>query len=112
MICVNHPPLTILPALIEKGAKIVAHDPQGMREAAKLLPDSVVYVENPYEVCAGADAIILMTEWNQYRALDLKRVLATMNKPVFVDLRNVYEPDKMRAIGFEYYGNGRGHQGT
>ena len=103
------PALTILPALIEKGAKIVAHDPQGMQEAAKLLPDAVVYVDNPYEVCVGADALVLMTEWNQYRALDLKRIMNEMKKPIFVDLRNVYEPHKMQSIGFEYYGNGRGH---
>jgi len=106
------PALTILPALIEKGAKIVAHDPQGMREAAKLLPASMTYVEDPYAVCAGADCLILMTEWNLYRALDLLRVLGKMRSPVFVDLRNVYEPRKMRELGFAYHGNGRGHQGT
>lgn len=108
----DSPALTILPALIEKGAKIRAHDPQGMREAAKLLPDSIVYVETPYEVFDGADGVVLMTEWNQYRALDFKRVISKMMKPVFIDLRNVYEPHKIRSMGYAYIGNGRGHSRT
>ena len=101
------PALTILPALVEKGARLVVHDPQGMKEAAKYLPEGITYVDTPYEVCAGASALVLMTEWNQYRALDLVRVKGLMAEPVFVDLRNVYEPEKMRAGGFTYYGNGR-----
>ena len=103
------PALTILPALIERGAKIQAHDPQGMREAAKMLPVSMVCVEDPYEVFVNADAVVLLTEWNQYRALDFNKVKKKMRKPVFIDLRNVYEPHKVQAIGYEYYGNGRGH---
>jgi len=101
------PALTILPALMEKGARLVAHDPQGMKEAAKYLPAGISYVDSPYEVCAGADVLVLMTEWNQYRALDLARVKGQMAAPVFVDLRNVYDPEKMRAAGFTYHGNGR-----
>jgi UDPglucose 6-dehydrogenase len=101
------PALTILPALMEKGARIIAHDPQGMREAARYLPDGITYVNNPYEVFSSADAIVLLTEWNQYRALDLKAVVDKMKKPVFVDLRNVYEPCKLREMGFAYFGNGR-----
>jgi len=108
----DSPALTILPALIEKGAKIRAHDPQGMREAAKLLPDSIVYVDTPYEVFDGADGVVLMTEWNQYRALDFKKVMNKMMQPVFIDLRNVYEPHKIRSMGYEYVGNGRGHSRT
>lgn len=103
------PALTILPALIERGATIRAHDPQSMREAAKVLPAAVDYVENPYDVFDGADAVVLLTEWNQYRAMDFKRLKDTMRAPVFVDLRNVYEPQKIRALGYAYYGNGRGH---
>ena len=102
------PALTILPALMEKGARIIAHDPQGMKEAAKYLPEGITYVDNPYEVFTGADAIILLTEWNQYRALDLKEVMGRMKSPVFVDLRNVYEPNRLREMGFVYFGNGRG----
>jgi len=103
------PALTILPALIERGAKILAHDPQGMQEAAKLLPESTIYVNDPYAVFVGADAVVLLTEWNQYRALDFKKMKDKMNKPVFIDLRNVYEPLKIQALGYEYHGNGRGH---
>lgn len=102
------PALTILPTLIERGANIVAHDPQGMREAAKLLPQGVRYVNDPYEVCNGADALVLMTEWNQYRALDLERIKGLMKAPVFVDLRNVYAPQVMARLGFSYCGVGRG----
>ena len=101
------PSITIIPALMEKGAKIKAHDPQGMEEAKKLLPDGIEYTENSYEAAEGADAVILMTEWNQYRALDFERVKNSMRAPVFIDLRNVYEPDVLKEKGFTYIGVGR-----
>lgn len=101
------PAITILPALLEKGAKIRAHDPKGMEEAKKYLPEGVTYAENAYAACEGADAAVLMTEWNQYRALDLERLRNSMKAPVFIDLRNVYEPAAMKAQGFRYVGVGR-----
>jgi UDPglucose 6-dehydrogenase len=101
------PSLTILPALLEKGAKIQAHDPQGMNEARHYLPAGIDYKENPYQVCEGADVLVLLTEWNQYRALDLDKVKSIMKTPNFVDLRNVYEPKEMKALGFTYLGVGR-----
>jgi UDPglucose 6-dehydrogenase len=101
------PSLTILPVLHEKGAKIKVHDPQGMKEARKYLPAGIEYMENPYQVCDGADALVLMTEWNQYRALDLERIRSLMRKAVFVDLRNVYEPEGLKELGFTYFGVGR-----
>jgi UDPglucose 6-dehydrogenase len=101
------PSLTILPALLEKGAKIKAHDPQGMKEAAHYLPNGIQYQENPYQVCEEADVLVLMTEWNQYRALDFDRIKSLMEKAVFVDLRNVYEPESMKDQGFVYFGIGR-----
>jgi len=101
------PSLTIVPPLLEKGAKIQVHDPQGMREAKQYLPPEIDYRETPYEVCEGADALVLMTEWNQYRALDLNRIKSLMRKAVFVDLRNVYEPEELKTLGFDYYGVGR-----
>lgn len=101
------PAVSILPALLEKGARIRAHDPKGMEEAKKYLPPEVEYVRNAYEACAGADAVVLLTEWNQYRALDLAQIRASMNNPVFIDLRNVYDPEKMKAEGFQYTGVGR-----
>ena len=101
------PALTILPVLLDKGAKINAHDPQGMKEARHILPEGIEYKENPYQVCDGADALVLMTEWNQYRALDLEKIRSLMRTPVFVDLRNVYEPADMKKNGFTYFGVGR-----
>ncbi len=103
----DSPALTILPALLEKGATIKAHDPQGMEEAKKLLPEGIEYVADSYDACDNADAVVLMTEWNQYRALDLGRLAAKMRQKIFVDLRNVYEPEKLKAKGFKYVGVGR-----
>ena len=101
------PALTILPVLLEKGAKINAHDPQGMKEARHYLPEGIEYKENPYQICDGADVLVLMTEWNQYRALDLEKIRSLMRTPVFVDLRNVYHPADMKELGFTYFGVGR-----
>jgi len=100
------PALSILPPLFEKGAKIQAHDPQGMKEAEKMFPD-FKYVKNAYEACEGADVVVLFTEWNQYRALDFERIKSVIKTPIFVDLRNVYDPEKIRTAGFQYYGVGR-----
>ncbi|MCI5122590.1 MAG: UDP-glucose/GDP-mannose dehydrogenase family protein, partial [Candidatus Electrothrix sp. AUS4] len=101
------PVLTILPALLEKGAKVRAHDPKGMEEAKKYLPEDVEYVNDAYEACKGVDAVVLMTEWNQYRALDFERLKKGMNTPIFIDLRNVYEPTSLKNMGFSYVGVGR-----
>ncbi len=100
------PALSILPALHEKGAKIQVHDPQGMAEARKIFPD-FTYVNNSYEAATNADALVLMTEWNQYRALDLERIRSVIKNPVFIDLRNVYDPEKVKKAGFQYVGVGR-----
>ncbi|MDA3971198.1 MAG: UDP-glucose/GDP-mannose dehydrogenase family protein [Desulfobulbaceae bacterium] len=89
-----------------KGAKIQAHDPQGMAELKELCPE-FTYVNNSYEAAIRADALVLMTEWNQYRALDLDRLRSVMKTPVFIDLRNVYDPVKMKEAGFQYFGVGR-----
>ena len=101
------PSLAIIPPLLEKGAKIRANDPKGMSEAAALLPDDIEYVEDVYAAATGADAVVLMTEWNAYRGLDLYRLRRLMSNNVFIDLRNVYEPDLMKNAGFEYVGVGR-----
>ncbi len=102
------PSLTIIPALLEKGARIRAHDPQGMDEARKILPSQgIEFTENAYDACTGADAVILMTEWNQYRALDADRIGELMNQKILIDLRNVCIPANMRARGFTYCGVGR-----
>lgn len=101
------PSITILPALMEKGAIIKAHDPQGMKEAQHVLPRELLYMNDAYEACREADAVILMTEWNQYRALDLDKIRSSMRGNVFIDLRNVYDPAQMRKKGFVYTGVGR-----
>jgi len=101
------PALAILPPLIEGGAQIRAHDPKGASEAARLLPAAVAYFDDIYDTVRDADAVVLMTEWNAYRGLDLDEVLRRMRGRSFVDLRNVYEPDAMNARGFEYVGVGR-----
>jgi len=101
------PSLTILPALIEQGARIKAHDPHGMDEARKELPDTVEYTDNIDDAVRDADAIVLMTEWNQYRGLDLEKLKSLMRGDVFVDLRNVYERGTMEAQGFQYSCVGR-----
>lgn len=101
------PALAILPALLEKGATLKAHDPQGMKEAKALLPVGIHYCDDIYETFDGAHAVVLLTEWNAYRGLDLDRVKGMMAGNVFVDLRNVYEPRLMREAGFEYVCVGR-----
>lgn len=101
------PVLSILPPLMEKGAVLRAHDPQGMEEAKKLLPEGVIYCEDVYEAFNNADGAVLLTEWNMYRGLHLEEVLKRMRGRVFCDLRNVYEPDQMQAAGFTYVCVGR-----
>ncbi len=101
------PALSILPALIEKGAIVRAHDPQGMQEAKHLLPESVHYCDDILSTVEGADAVVLMTEWNAYRAMKLADIKQTMSGNVFIDLRNVYEPSQMMEAGFDYHCIGR-----
>lgn len=98
--------LTILPALKEKGAQIVATDPHGIEEAKKYMPD-LEYVDDPYIAIKDADAVILMTEWNEYRSLDFEKLKELMKGKIFVDLRNVYDPKSITKEGFEYVGVGR-----
>mgnify|MGYP000922264771 CR=1 FL=1 len=98
--------LTILPALREKGAEIVATDPHGIEEAKKYMPE-LTYVDDPYEALKDADCLILMTEWNEYRSLDFEKLKELMKGRIFVDLRNVYDSETIRKEGFEYVGVGR-----
>ena len=100
------PSLAIAPALVKAGAEVRAHDPEGMSEAKKLVPD-IIYCAEPYEAMTGADVVVFLTEWNSYRALDLKRMKAILRQPTIVDLRNIYRPSEMRAAGFQYSSIGR-----
>ena len=106
----DSPSLSILPALQDAGAKVRAFDPEGMDEAKKLMPD-LDYCADAYETMQGADALVLVTEWNEFRALDLPRVKGLLRAPVIVDLRNIYQPEELTEAGFAYYSIGRSPAG-
>ena len=101
------PALAILPALADRGAVIRAHDPEGIDEARHLLPESIEFCERIEDAVKDADAVVLMTEWNLYRGLDLKALKDSMKGDVFVDLRNVYERSLMERAGLNYTSVGR-----
>jgi UDPglucose 6-dehydrogenase len=100
------PSLDIIPALQAGGATIRAFDPAGTLEAEKLF-QNVEFVSGPYFCTENADAAVIITEWNEFRALDLQRVKSSMRAPVMIDLRNIYNPDEVRAAGFSYTSVGR-----
>jgi UDPglucose 6-dehydrogenase len=103
------PSLEILPRLLAAGAAVQAFDPEGMDEAKKLLPD-LVYCDDAYEATEGADALVLLTEWNEFRGLDLARVGELLAAPLVIDLRNIYQPAEMAAAGLSYISIGRPSQ--
>lgn len=100
------PSLTIISELKKQGATIRAYDPVAMENAKGLMPD-ITYCNNAYEVAQNADAIVLVTEWDEFKNLDLKKLKQTMRQPVFLDGRNVFDPEKMKGLGFIYTGIGR-----
>ena len=102
----DSPSLSIIPVLEEAGATIRGYDPEGMHEAKKQLPN-VVYCNDAYETMKDADAMVLLTEWNQFRNIDLARAKSLLKAPVFIDLRNVYTPADVKAAGFHYTSIGR-----
>ena len=99
------PALAIVPALQDKGAQVQAFDPEG-HEARHML-EGVDFKDDPYAVADGADVLVIITEWDQFRALDFDRIKGLMKTPVLVDMRNIYKPADMRALGFEYSSIGR-----
>jgi UDPglucose 6-dehydrogenase len=101
------PSLPLIRTLVEEGATIRAFDPVAMANARDLLPPGIVYCTDSYDAAEGADALVIVTEWNQFRLLDLDRIHGLLSRPLIVDLRNVYEPEKMRERGFEYDSMGR-----
>ena len=105
------PSLAIVTALQDMGASVRAYDPEGMEAAAKLLND-VTYAPNAYACVEGADALVIVTEWDAFRALDLDRIKGLLRAPIVVDLRNIYRPDDMKKRGFSYTGVGRGIKGS
>jgi UDPglucose 6-dehydrogenase len=100
------PSIGIASGLQERGAVIRAFDPVAMREAGHILPE-LTYCKDAYEACDGADAVVIVTEWNQFRMLDLGRIRSLLRQPVMIDLRNVYDPTKMGEAGFQYSSVGR-----
>jgi len=100
------PSLTIIPYLQDKGATIRGYDPEAMDEAKDLL-ENVIYTDGPYQALKGADALVIITEWDQFRALDMRRVKAALKTPTVIDLRNIYQPEMMKDAGFAYTSIGR-----
>jgi len=102
------PSIEIIHMLQHEGAQVKAYDPQAMETARRILTD-VTYCENPYTVAEDADALILMTEWNEFKQLDMMRIKETMRQPILLDGRNIYDPRRMRETGFTYRGMGHGY---
>jgi UDPglucose 6-dehydrogenase len=100
------PSIDIIRDLLARGARVRAYDPVAMNAARTILPD-ISYAADEYAAVAGADALVFVTEWNEFRALDMERIKGLLRQPKIADLRNIYEPDAMRALGFEYVGVGR-----
>lgn len=100
------PSITIIRELQKRGATVKAYDPVAIERAKKIMPD-IQYCNNAYEVAEDVDGIVLVTEWEEFRTLDLKKMKARMRQPVFLDGRNVFEPEKMKDVGFIYTGIGR-----
>jgi UDPglucose 6-dehydrogenase len=100
------PSVDIVRGLLERGAAVRAFDPVAMAPAAKLLPE-VTFAKDAYHACEGAEVVVIVTEWNQFRMLDLERIRSRLQRPLVVDLRNIYRPEQMHAAGFEYVSVGR-----
>jgi UDPglucose 6-dehydrogenase len=101
------PALYIIEKLLAEKAKVRAFDPVAIEDAKKLLGGSIVFAKGPYDCVAKADAVVIVTEWNEFRNLELARIRKLMKTPYFFDLRNIYEPEKMKKLGFKYFSVGR-----
>jgi UDPglucose 6-dehydrogenase len=103
----DSPAIAVAQTLMDAGVAVAAYDPEGMEQARPLLPE-VTMCDSPYAAIEGADVVVIVTEWDAFRALDFKRVKELAKAPVLVDLRNIYNPEDMRAAGFDYVSVGRG----
>ena len=101
------PSLVTIEGLLERGARVLTHDPEAMNEARRYFGDRVVYATTPYDALEGADALLIHTEWHPYRHPDFVRMRALMREPVIMDGRNLFRPERMASLGFEYYSVGR-----
>jgi UDPglucose 6-dehydrogenase len=100
------PALTVIEQLLEHGARVSAYDPEAMANARRIFPQ-IHYAATPYEAVEGTVAILVLTEWDVFRNIDLGRVKSLMREPAIIDLRNIYEPQELRQLGFRYSGMGR-----
>jgi UDPglucose 6-dehydrogenase len=101
------PAITVIEELLKAGAKVQAFDPEAMGEAKKAFGDRITYVSRNYDALAGASALLILTEWNEFRRLDFKRIKAALKQPVIFDGRNIYDPVELKKLGFTYYSIGR-----
>jgi UDPglucose 6-dehydrogenase len=104
------PALTLIEELLAAGATVVAHDPAAMHEGGRRLGTRIGFAQTNYEALAGADALVVVTDWNEYRFPDFARIKGALRKPVLIDGRNLYDPAKMHALGFTYRSLGRGRE--
>src|SRR5687768_17840363 len=102
------PSLTLIESLLEEGVSVCAHDPAAMTHAKTLIGNRIDYAETNYDALVGADALVVVTDWNEYRHPDFNRMKATLRRAVVVDGRNLYDPAKMATLGFSYFSFGRG----
>ena len=106
------PSLTIIENLLAAGAHVRAHDPEALKEARKYFGDRIEYSHNQYEILQGADALVIITDWNEYRTPDFDRIQAELKNPLVIDGRNLYKPERMKSAGFTYIPLGRCSQGS
>ena len=104
------PTIPLIEGLLDAGARVQTHDPKAMESARAIFGDRVMYAADPYSAAHGADALLLMTEWLVYRNPDFERVRKLLRRPLLIDGRNLYDPERMTALGFEYHGIGRGRR--
>ena len=101
------PSLTVIETLLEAGVSVCAHDPAAMDQAKALLEDKIEFADSSYEALPGADALVIVTDWNEYRNPDFNRIKKGLREPVIIDGRNLYDPERMRELGIRYYSIGR-----
>jgi UDPglucose 6-dehydrogenase len=104
----SSPAVPLIESLLAAGASVRAHDPEAVASARRLFGNRIAYADTPYAAAAGADALVVVTEWRMYRTPDFERLRGVLRRPLIIDARNLYDPDRMAASGFEYYGIGRG----
>ena len=102
------PSLTLIEDVLGVGASVTAHDPAAMHEAQRRIGDRVAYAQTNYDALEGADALVVVTDWNEYRHPDFDRMKRSLRKPVVIDGRNLYDASKMQKLGFSYFSFGRG----